>query len=223
MKLFQDRFAITNQKIGAGGHGTVFVAIHKKSSRQVACKVVDLVSYEDEVGRKDPLAQVGCSVLARAVGPIQDQVREHQEQLIQNHPQFREFEVLKDLDHPNIIRLEKVFWSTDTLYIFQELITGGDLFSFIEYKGGRLSDVEAAVVLRQILLAIEYLHAKDIVHRDLKPDNILMTSWEDGARVVLTDFGNARRLIGATAAVNNAFTTRRRMFSVVGTLEYTAP
>lgn len=148
---------------------------------------------------------------------------EEQRRRILKDPQFREFDILKDLDHPNIVRLEKVFWSHDTLYIFQELVTGGDLFSFVEFKGGRLSDVDAAVVLRQVLKAVDFLHDKDIAHRDLKPDNILMTSRTDGARVILTDFGSARRLTGTASGEENISPGRQRMFTVVGTVEYAAP
>lgn len=79
------------------------------------------------------------------------------------------------------------------------------------------------MVVQQILKGVEYLHRQDIVHRDLKPDNILMTSLEDGARAVITDFGNARFLPGknnASVMENNRY---QRMFSYVGTLEFAAP
>jgi serine/threonine protein kinase len=98
-------------------------------------------------------------------------------------------------------------------YIFQDLVTAGDLFSYIELKSGKLLDVEVAVIVRQILVALEYLHEKDIVHRDLKPENILMTTLASGCRVVLTDFGCARRLEHK----------RRRMLTCMGTYEYIAP
>jgi serine/threonine protein kinase len=97
--------------------------------------------------------------------------------------------------------------------MFQELITGGDLFSYIESKSGTLFEVEAAVIVRQILIALVHLHENNIVHRDLKPDNILMCSSSTGSRVVLTDFGAARRIDHR----------RQRMTSIVGTEEYAAP
>ena len=92
-------------------------------------------------------------------------------------------------------------------------MTAGDLFSFIQYKGGRLGDIKSAVIVRQVLMALAYLHERDIVHRDLKPDNILMTSLADGGRVVLTDFGCAR-LVKPTL---------ERMSTMIGTFEYSAP
>ena len=98
-------------------------------------------------------------------------------------------------------------------YIFQDLVTAGDLFSYLEWKNGILSEVEAAVITRQVLVALSFLHKNNIVHRDLKPDNILMTSLAAGSRVILTDFGAARRIENK----------RERLKSLVGTLDYLAP
>lgn len=97
--------------------------------------------------------------------------------------------------------------------MMQDIVTAGDLFSYIESKNGKLLEVEAAVIIRQILVAVRFLHENKIVHRDIKPDNILMTSLAAGCRVVLTDFGAARRIQ----------TQRYRMSTVVGTHEYAAP
>lgn len=94
-----------------------------------------------------------------------------------------------------------------------ELLTGGDLFSFIKYKGGRLEELTAAAITLQILLAVQYLHKLNIVHRDIKPDNILMASREDECRVVLTDFGCAK-IVDPQA---------QRTLTLVGTAEYCAP
>ena len=129
--------------------------------------------------------------------------------------------VLKGIDHPNIIGLEKAIYAPEHIYIFQELVSGGDLMSYLERKGG-LDEPEAAVMIFQLLKALEYLHARGIVHRDIKPENILLTSWRKGARIVLTDFGQARKLVddGNTAKDARAVS---RMCTVVGTVGYAAP
>ena len=98
-------------------------------------------------------------------------------------------------------------------YIFQDLVTAGDLFSYLELRNGKLLNIEVAVIVRQILIALVFLHGKNIVHRDLKPENILMTALAIGCRVVLTDFGCARIVQHETT----------RMSTNVGTYEFTAP
>ena len=80
-----------------------------------------------------------------------------------------------------------------------------------------MHEAVAGVIIRQVLEALNYLHSQGIVHRDIKPDNLLITSVENGARVVLTDFGSAimcKPLEGDKA---------RRMETLTGTLEYVAP
>lgn len=101
------------------------------------------------------------------------------------------------------------------MYIFQDLVPGGDLFSYLA-KGDCLSSIsetESLLIVYQILNALKYLHDLGIVHRDLKLDNILLCSPEPCTRVVLADFGIAKDLTTAKA----------RMHTVVGTPEYCAP
>lgn len=213
--IFARDYLITGRLLGEGGYGKVLIGIDQVTQRQLACKVVRLDHLYDKVTLPN---------LRQPTGP-RDQKggRVKKRWPTRVAACFREFDILKDLSHPNIINIEKVFWSNNTIYIFLELVTGGDLFSFLEYKGGRLDNAQAAVVIRQVLVGLEYLHKQDIVHRDLKPDNILMTSLEDGARVVITDFGNARYLPDATCANKKRGNRYQRMFSYVGTLEFAAP
>lgn len=139
--------------------------------------------------------------------------------------QFRECDVLQHLDHPNIVHLEKVFRSESAIFILQELVTGGDLFSYIQKRGTGLQSTEAAVITYQLLKGIEYLHDRNIVHRDLKPDNILISANIDAPlRVVITDFGSCHQL--RTVSSEQDFTpkcAKQRMRTFLGTLEYIAP
>jgi serine/threonine protein kinase len=215
IEIFAKDYLITGRLLGEGGYGKVVIGIDQETQRQVACKIVRL----DHLYDRSPAPN-----LRLPTGPRGGKVRAAKRRWPTRVAAcFREFEILKDLSHPNIVSIEKVFWSNNTIYILQELVTGGDLFSFIEYKGGRLDNLQAVIVIRQVLLGIEYLHAQEIVHRDLKPDNVLMTSLEDGARVVITDFGSARFMPDATSMSSQHTKEPQRMFSCVGTLEYAAP
>ncbi|CAI6333392.1 unnamed protein product [Periconia digitata] len=213
-RAFDAHYHITGRLLGSGAFGNVLVAVHQATQRQLACKIVNLKSLYRESQPPDtklllPFSEHHQHSHAREAGRLPSQVIRC----------CREVTILKDLSHPNIIGIEKVFYSTNTLYIFEELVTGGDLFSYLENKGGRLSDIETAVIIRQILKGTEYLHNCNIVHRDLKPENILMTSLEEGGRIVITDFGNARAL-----PQNESLDDRKtRMFSLVGTWGFAAP
>lgn len=86
---------------------------------------------------------------------------------------FQEIDILRQLDHPNIVRLYEVFQDEKRYYLVTELCTGGELFDEITNRS-HFSEQDAAVILKQVLSAVKYCHTKNIVHRDLKPENILM-------------------------------------------------
>ena len=56
-----------------------------------------------------------------------------------------------------------------------EICKGGELYEDLSRKG-RLTETEAAILMRQLLWCLNYIHEKDIIHRDLKPENILLES-----------------------------------------------
>jgi len=197
-QLFASQYLVIDRILGTGGHGGVFVAVKQSTQSQVACKILSLPKK--------------VSTLAWSAEEVAER---EQRQLKKREDLAREYDVLKNINnHPNIISLEKVFCTSHHIYIFQELITGGDLLSYLDHVGA-LREPEAAVIVRQIVKAVEYLHSNGIVHRDIKPENVLLTSWKEGARIVLTDFGQARMIGQATAVF--------RMQSIVGTHGYTAP
>ena len=110
----------------------------------------------------------------------------------------REIEILKEVDHPNIIKLEEILEDHKYLHLVTELCTGGELFDRIISKtqndeGGVFSEPDAAKLIRDILDAIHYCHTeKQIVHRDLKPENFLYLTDEDNSPIKIIDFGLSR-------------------------------
>ena len=75
-----------------------------------------------------------------------------------------EIQVLKQLDHPHILKLYEFYQDKKNYYIIMELCTGGELFDHIEKKGS-FSEKEAAYVMKQVLSAVRYAHNNKIVHR----------------------------------------------------------
>ncbi|MBW0509891.1 hypothetical protein O181_049606 [Austropuccinia psidii MF-1] len=86
-----------------------------------------------------------------------------------------EIDVLKDLNHPNIVKLHDWFESRDKFYLVFELASGGELFQKI-CDQGKFTEADAIKVTRATLSGINYLHQHNIVHRDLKPENLLYKS-----------------------------------------------
>jgi calcium/calmodulin-dependent protein kinase I len=122
-----------------------------------------------------------------------------------------EVEVLKTIDHPNIIKLKGVFEDNDNLYIITEIAMGGELFDRIINKGA-YGERYAALLVKRILSAIDYLHDRQIVHRDLKPENLLLFAADNDLDIRVCDFGLAR-IVGNNTLIQ----------TVVGSPNYVAP
>lgn len=75
-----------------------------------------------------------------------------------------EIQVLKQLDHPHILKLYEFYQDAKCYYIIMELCSGGELFDQIIDKGS-FTEKEASFVMRQLLSAIRYAHNNNVVHR----------------------------------------------------------
>mmetsp|Transcript_144708 Transcript_144708/g.360733 ORF Transcript_144708/g.360733 Transcript_144708/m.360733 type:complete len:558 (-) Transcript_144708:273-1946(-) len=125
-----------------------------------------------------------------------------------------EIELMKRMDHPNIIKLFETFEDRTSTYLVLELCGGGELFDKIVAQGS-LSEVEAAFVMQNILRAVHYMHEKDVAHRDLKPENFLFCTKgpiDEDNLLKLIDFGIACECKPGTI-----------LKEVVGTPFYVAP
>lgn len=100
-----------------------------------------------------------------------------------------EREILKSLNHPNIIRLFQVLETSSHVNFVLEYAPGGSLLDLIQ-EHGQLHEEEAKRIFGQVVAAVKHCHNHNIVHRDIKPGNVLR---DLEGNVKLTDFGVAIR------------------------------
>ena len=102
-----------------------------------------------------------------------------------------EQKMLRQLNHPNIVKFCEIIAEADKLYLVTEFLAGSDMTrKLLDY--GAFPKSTTKRIFSDILQALRYLHDKSIVHRDLKTDNILLTSTKDDAVAKIADFGLAR-------------------------------
>jgi serine/threonine protein kinase len=123
----------------------------------------------------------------------------------------REGEVLRRLDHPNIVKLLAVLEESEQHYLVMELVGRGSLESLLQKASPPLPIERVLSIALDLSDALARAHRLDIIHRDLKPSNVLIA--EDGTPR-LTDFGVAFILGRERLSASNA---------VVGTLDYLCP
>ncbi|XP_042535701.1 sperm motility kinase 4A-like [Dipodomys spectabilis] len=100
-----------------------------------------------------------------------------------------ELDILKSVEHPNIIKLYQVVEAEQRVNLVMEYLEEGDLADYV-YKVVRLREEEARLLFRQIVRAVNYCHDHGIVHRDIKAENILLDSQ---GTAKLCDFGLSMR------------------------------
>ncbi|KAI5302871.1 hypothetical protein KEM56_000264, partial [Ascosphaera pollenicola] len=100
---------------------------------------------------------------------------------------YREINILKELNHPNIVRLHEIVETDRYIGIILAYASGGELFDYI-LKHRYLKDHSARKLFAQLISGVGYLHKKGIVHRDLKLENLLL---DKNRNIIITDFGFA--------------------------------
>ncbi len=127
-----------------------------------------------------------------------------------------EIDILKNLEHPDIVRIIESFNTRESYVLVTEYCEGGELYDQVK---NQLSETQIAVIFKQLLSGLAYLHSHNIVHRDLKLENILIqeiekskTTGEDLFNIKIIDFGTAR-----------IFSNKKKPQSIVGSSYYIAP
>jgi serine/threonine protein kinase len=121
----------------------------------------------------------------------------------------REAEMLRQLNHPNIIKVLGSFDLKEKHYIAMEYVAGGDLRTLLRKRS--LTIRETLKIALELADAMARAHHLNIIHRDIKPENILLT---DTLSPRLGDFGIARMVEAEALTEAGVF---------LGTLYYVAP
>ena len=97
----------------------------------------------------------------------------------------REARLLASFSYPSIVQLHDIVYERDFFGLVMEYCEPGDLFDILT-TSGKLHEFTAQHLFKQLVAAVEYIHARNIVHRDLSPKNCLITF---DMRLKVADFG----------------------------------
>lgn len=122
---------------------------------------------------------------------------------------IQESELLRSLDHPNIVKFIGLHHTDSFLILEMELLQGKTLADLLHTKS--LTEAEASSIMRMIFLAVSYLHKIQVLHRDLKPENIIFQDI-DLQVIKITDFG-----------LSTKYSLEERLIDRSGTMAYMAP
>jgi len=137
--------------------------------------------------------------------------KNNEEEELTDEEILNEINILKKIDHPNIVKLFEFYSNKSKYYLILEFCEGGNLNQFLNEN--KLSEFHVIYIMFQILSAMNYCHNMNILHRDLKPDNILIKKSEfDLCRVKICDFGTS-----------HIFKKGEKQKEAIGTLNFMAP
>ena len=157
---------LLEERIAAGGMGTVYAATDQRLDRRVAVKLLkDALSGDDRYGSAEG-------------GRTDSRVTRFE----------REARAAAALSHPNVAAVFDYGEDEGAPFIVMELVPGRDLARLLREEGP-LDPERARALGAQLCAALAHAHSAGLVHRDVKPANVIV---DDAGRVKVTDFGIAR-------------------------------
>ena len=170
------------RELGAGGFGVTYLALDVQLSRRVAVK--EYLPRDWGTRRRDG-----------TVGPRSETDAAQYAWGLERF--LKEARSLARFDHPNVVRVHRVFEGGGTAYLVTEYVDGpgGRAWRLSDelQASGPLTEVRVRALLESLMAGLEPVHASGLVHRDIKPSNVMLRA--DGSPVLI-DFGAARQAIG---------------------------
>ncbi len=166
--LKNNRYTIVNQ-IGTGGQGQAYIATDTNASGTVVLKEFILPVFVDVNVRKSALEQFE-----------------------------NEAKILRQLDHPQIVKLVDFFVEDHRAYLVLEHISGASLRQIVKNKG-TFDQEKVKALATQMCEILNYLHGLNppVVHRDFTPDNLILN---DKGLLKLIDFNVAKQVVESTTS-----------------------
>ena len=96
------------------------------------------------------------------------------EDLLTDNEIMDEIDILKKLDHPDIVKIIEFYNTRDAYYIINDYCQDGELYNQITK---RFNETQIAVMFKQIFSGLSYLHSNNIIHRDLKLEKKKLMIW----------------------------------------------
>ena len=127
----------------------------------------------------------------------------------------REIQLAAQLQHPHIVPLLSAGEAEGLPYFIMPYVTGESLRARVS-REGELPIAETVRILRDVVSALAYAHARGVVHRDVKPDNVLLS----GGVAVVTDFGVAKAVSASSGGESSGMTS---LGVALGTPTYMSP
>ena len=170
------------RELGAGGFGVTYLALDVQLSRRVAVK--EYLPRDWGTRRRDG-----------TVGPRSETDAAQYAWGLERF--LKEARSLARFDHPNVVRVHRVFEGGGTAYLVTEYVDGpgGRAWRLSDelQTSGPLTEVRVRALLESLMAGLEPVHASGLVHRDIKPSNVMLRA--DGSPVLI-DFGAARQAMG---------------------------
>ncbi|KAK8896146.1 hypothetical protein M9Y10_014039 [Tritrichomonas musculus] len=165
--------------IGQGGFSSVYIAEEILQNNE-STKDNKINERRNETNASSAKNCVACKIIPRE--------KFEKQKLTKRLDQ--EIRVHQMMHHPNVVQLIDIQKDSKFYYIFLEFCPSGELLQIIT-SSRKISEIEAAIIFKQILIGLQYIHSLNVAHRDLKLENILVGQY---GQIKIADFGLSKLL-----------------------------